>query len=108
MFSTNSEVANILWAVKNKRAEGVQKRKRAGDWNVQTGDNIVACVTKSGSDTRGVILFHDNARPHTTNTIIALLQKFKWEVLGHPPYSPDLSPCNYVIFGPLKKVLWGK
>ena len=24
--------------------------KRAGVWNVQTGDNIVACVTKSGSD----------------------------------------------------------
>ena len=24
--------------------------KRAGVWNVQTGDNIVACITKSGSD----------------------------------------------------------
>ena len=24
--------------------------KRAGVWNVQTGDNFVACVTKSGSD----------------------------------------------------------
>ena len=40
---------------------------------------------------RGVILLHDNARPHTANTITALLQKFKWEILGHPLYSPDLS-----------------
>ena len=27
---------------------------------------------------------------------------------GHPPYSPDLSPCDYAIFGPLKKALRGK
>ena len=26
------------------------KKKRAGVWNVQTGDNIVAYVTKSDSD----------------------------------------------------------
>ena len=56
----------------------------------------------------GVILLHDNARPHTANTITALLQKFKWEVLCHAPYSPDPSPCNYAIFGPLKKALRGK
>ena len=29
---------------------GALKKKRAGVWNVQTGDNIVACVTKCGSD----------------------------------------------------------
>jgi histone-lysine N-methyltransferase SETMAR len=26
-------------------------------------------------------------------------------VLDHPPYSPDLSPCDYHVFGPLKKTL---
>ena len=56
----------------------------------------------------GVILLHDNPRPHMANTITALLQKFKWEVVGHPPYSPDLSPCDYAISGPLKKALRGK
>ena len=30
-------------------------------------------------------------------TITALLQKFKLKVLGHPPYTPDLSPCDYSI-----------
>ena len=30
------------------------------------------------------------------------------QVEGHPPYSPDLSPCNYAIFCPLKKVLRDK
>ena len=29
-------------------------------------------------------------------------------VLCHLPYSPDLSPCGYAIFGLLKKALRGK
>jgi len=28
-------------------------------------------------------------------------------VLEHPAYSPDLAPCNYHLFGPLKNALWG-
>ena len=27
---------------------------------------------------------------------------------GHPPYRPDIPPCDYAIFGPLKKALRGK
>ena len=57
---------------------------------------------RPGKLTRGVILLHGNTRPHTANTITALSHKFKWEVLGHPPYSPDLSPCDYDILGTLK------
>jgi len=33
---------------------------------------------------------------------------FQWEVLHHPPYSPDLSPCNFHVFRPLKKALKGR
>jgi histone-lysine N-methyltransferase SETMAR len=28
-----------------------------------------------------------------------------WTTLEHPPYSPDLSPCDYHLFGPLKEAL---
>ena len=63
---------------------------------------------RSGKLSGGIILLHNNARPHTANTITALLQKFKWEVIGHPPYSPDFSPCDYAIFCPLKKALRDK
>ena len=28
--------------------------------------------------------------------------------LGHPPYSPDLSPWDYHLFGPLKQMLGGQ
>ncbi|GFW23868.1 histone-lysine N-methyltransferase SETMAR [Trichonephila clavipes] len=36
------------------------------------------------------------------------LDKFKWETLDHPPYSPDMSPCDFHVFDPLKKHLKGK
>ncbi|GBO44740.1 hypothetical protein AVEN_138332-1 [Araneus ventricosus] len=38
----------------------------------------------------GVILLHENT--HTSHKIQELLQKFKWKVCSHPPYSPDLAP----------------
>ena len=31
----------------------------------------------------------------------------KVNVLNHPPYSPDLSPCDFFLFPRLKKMLSG-
>jgi histone-lysine N-methyltransferase SETMAR len=31
-----------------------------------------------------------------------------WTVLPHPPYSPDLTPSDFHLFGQLKKALRGK
>jgi histone-lysine N-methyltransferase SETMAR len=45
---------------------------------------------------RGVLL-HDNARPHSRE-----LWRYNWEVLDHPPYSPDLARSDFHLFGPLK------
>ena len=36
------------------------------------------------------------------------LAKLYWTALQHPPYSPDLSPCDYHMFGPLKEALGGQ
>jgi len=30
-----------------------------------------------------------------------------WELLQHPPYSPDLAPSDFRLFGPLKESLAG-
>jgi hypothetical protein len=30
------------------------------------------------------------------------MQEQQWEVLEHPPYSPDLAPSDCHLFGPLK------
>lgn len=57
---------------------------------------------------RKVILLHDNARPHTAALTREKLEQLGWETLDHPPYSPDLSPCDFHMFGPLKEALGGQ
>ncbi|XP_023213374.1 histone-lysine N-methyltransferase SETMAR-like [Centruroides sculpturatus] len=58
-----------------------------------------------GMLTDNIILLQDNAYPHVAKVVSTMLQKFRWEALTHPPYSPDLSPCDFHIFGALKN-LW--
>jgi histone-lysine N-methyltransferase SETMAR len=36
-----------------------------------------------------------------------MLRSMHWKVLDHAPYSLDLSPCDFHVFSPLKKVLKG-
>ena len=36
------------------------------------------------------------------------IQKLKWNVLPHPPYSQDLASSDYHLIGPLKVQLGGK
>ncbi|GFV94634.1 histone-lysine N-methyltransferase SETMAR [Trichonephila clavipes] len=47
---------------------------------------------------RGVIFHQDNARPHTSVVTRQKLWELGWEVLMHPPYSPDLAPSDYSLF----------
>ena len=36
------------------------------------------------------------------------LNELSFELLPHPPYSPDLAPSDYWLFADLKKMLQGK
>jgi histone-lysine N-methyltransferase SETMAR len=36
------------------------------------------------------------------------IQELQWELLEHPPYSMDLVPSDFHLFGPLKNHLGGK
>ncbi|GBN45965.1 Histone-lysine N-methyltransferase SETMAR [Araneus ventricosus] len=57
--------------------------------------------------TDGILLLHDNARPHTAAQTRALLASFGWEVLDHHPYSPDLATSDFHLFCHLKHHLGG-
>ncbi|KAJ0183521.1 hypothetical protein K1T71_001497 [Dendrolimus kikuchii] len=54
---------------------------------------------------RGVVFHHDNARPHTSLATQQKLREFGWEVLMHPPYSPDLAPSDFHLFRSLQNSL---
>ncbi|KAJ4443691.1 hypothetical protein ANN_05366 [Periplaneta americana] len=54
-----------------------------------------------------VKLLHDNARPHVAASIREKINTFGWEVLQHLPYSPNLAPSDFHLFGPMKKFVAG-
>ena len=53
----------------------------------------------------GVHLLHDNASTHKCEVVKSFLASEKVKVLNHPPYSPDLSPCDFFLFPRVKKML---
>jgi hypothetical protein len=53
-------------------------------------------------------LTRDNARPHTVRATQERIQELQWELLAHPPYSPDLAPSDFHLFGSLKNHLGGR
>lgn len=57
---------------------------------------------------KGVVFHHDNARPHTSLVTQKKLLELGWDVLPHPPYSPDMAPTDYHLFRSLQNSLSNK
>ena len=51
--------------------------------------------------------FHDNTPAHKSATVQEYLKESGLDVLDNPPYSPDLSPCDFWLFPRLKEMLAG-
>ena len=57
----------------------------------------------------GFILHWDNAPVHTARIVRDFLAtKDNIEMMDHPPYSPDLAPCDFFLFPKLKSKLAGE
>jgi len=54
------------------------------------------------------MLHHDNAPCHTAISVNEFLAKKVISVVPQPPYSPDLSPCEFFLFPKLKFHLKGR
>ena len=52
-------------------------------------------------------LWQDNAPAHNALSIGQFLAERNVTVLDHPPYSPDLVPCDFFLFPKLKEVIKG-
>ncbi|KAG5330265.1 MOS1T transposase, partial [Acromyrmex heyeri] len=55
----------------------------------------------------GAAIAH-NAPAHSSAVATVKLLQLRYELLPHPPYSPDLAPCDFFLFPNLKKWLGGK
>ena len=46
--------------------------------------------------------------PPTATHTLETLKQLKWEAMEHAANSPDLVPCDFHLFGPLKNSLRGR
>ena len=63
---------------------------------------------RPGKLTKGPLLHQDNAPAHKSVIAMAAVHDCGFELIEHPPYSPDLAPSDYFLFPNLKKHLAGK
>jgi len=54
------------------------------------------------------MLFHHNAPAHSSGAVAAKLMELEFQLIPHPPYSPDLFPLDYYLFPNMKKWLAGR
>ena len=55
-----------------------------------------------------LIIHHDNALAHRSFKVLQFLAKNSMTVVPHPPYSPDLAPCDFFLFPKLKLQMKGR
>jgi len=69
---------------------------------------VADAAEKLGLDMSKIHIQHDNAKPHVADLVKRKLKALNWEVLPHPPYSPDLAPSDYHLFLSLSNSLRGR
>ncbi len=62
-------------------------------------------LMRQNIDTRMIKFLHDNARPHVSKITLERIEELDWEVLPHPPYSPDIAPSDYHLFRSMEHLL---
>ena len=107
--SAGKVLMTIFWD-----CDGIVHTEWLGRGNTVNSDRYVQTLQKLHSRLRRVrpekqaILHHDNARPHTSRQTQEALRRLNFnDILPHPPYSPDLAPCDFFLFPKLKEHLKG-
>ncbi|KAI6661153.1 hypothetical protein LOD99_10175 [Oopsacas minuta] len=100
-----------MWAIFFKRSgfiEGIALEDRnivTADWYTTVSlPKVFSAIEKQRekSSVRGILLHHDNASSYTALRTREFLENYWIGTLPHPPYSPDLAPCDFWLFPKLK------
>ena len=105
-------MASVFWD-----SEGVlmidyleQRKTVTGIYYAELIRKIRAVIKEKrrGKLRQGVLLHQDNAPAHTSAVAKAAIGGCGFELLQHPPYSPDLAPSDFHLFRFLKESLRGQ
>lgn len=100
----------VWWDVKGVIYWEMLERNQTinSDLYCQQLQRVADAFAKKRTGSNHAIFLHDNARPHVSNLTREKLLQLEWEVLPHPPYSPDLAPTDYHLFRALQNFLKDK
>ncbi|QQP51330.1 Mariner transposase [Caligus rogercresseyi] len=111
-LSANKVMATVFWDARGViHIDYLQKgRTMNGEYYTSLLDRFNEDLKKKRPHlAKKKVIFHqDNARVHTCVVSMAKFYELRYELLPHPPYSPDLAPSDYFLFPNLKKRLAGK
>lgn len=110
--SAGKIMASVFWDAKGILLVDYLEKGRTINADYYCGllDKLRTAIDEKRPRTqRKKILFHqDNAPAHKAGKTITKMDSLGFQLVPHPPYSPDLAPCDFFLFPNLKKHLAGK
>jgi transposase len=85
----------------------VKGRRINAEAYVKTLKKLKQRINRVRREQKQILLRHDKARSHTSAATSTTVESIGFEVVLHPPFSPDLAPSDFWLFGALKKYLKG-
>lgn len=108
----NKVMASVFWDAKGILMIDYLPRGQTinGEYYANLLDQLQQNIQRKRPDLspNNIIFHHDNARAHTCVTAMAKIIELKYDLLPHPPYSPDLAPSDFHLFPKLKMFLAGQ
>ena len=107
--SAGKRMATVFWDMQGIFSIDWLSEKTTinSDYYIQELEDLREAIKRKRRG-RGVLLQHDNARPHVSKQTKEAIHRLGFECVPHPPYSPDLAPSDYWLFGEIKRTLRGK
>jgi hypothetical protein len=62
-------------------------------------------ASDASESNRKLIVFADNARPHTARLSVEFFEDNQMKMAPHPPYSPDIAAPDFYLSGYIKRCL---
>ena len=84
-----------------------ERRTVTADWYVNQCLPQMLHAARTRRPKSVITLHHDNAPAHTAAVTREFLARERVQLMSHPPYSPNLAPCDFFLFPHIKKQLRG-
>ena len=108
---SNIQVMKIVFSERIVRAKFVPRNTMVNsEYNKDLLERLRNDVRRKWPEklANGFIFHHDNAPCHTSLLVRKFLSNKNIMVYPHPPYSPNLAPCDFWLFPKVKMTVKGK